>query len=366
MVVSHGPEHSISETDIAVVAEATTNVDAQVERVVDTMGFIAADFHVHAIDSPDSEVSREERVITMLAERVDFFTPSDHDIRVDFQPTVAALGVTDLISTATGSEITPFDYGHINAWPMTIDPDQVNGGSIDHGGAAPPGDDFPSKGHYNLTPAEIVEAVRTDPGTNTVHISHIYSHFGLDAGFGLAIDTAREPPQSTVPPLARRLDPDVPNLFTDAFDALEVWIGDSRGQIFDNFLGQNIGDWFNLTNQGILRTAVANSDTHRRHLTQSGVPRSMVASPTDDSGALATIADTLSANVNAGRVVGTNAPMVRGEAFASSTGQRARLELGFPTIVETVDGAVDIIVEIQSPLWAQFDRIEYYVEVMPS
>ena len=361
VVVSHGPEHSISETDIAVVAEATTNVDAQVERVVDTMGFIAADFHVHAIDSPDSEVSREERVITMLTEGVDFFTPSDHDIRVDFQPTVAALGVTDLISTATGSEITSFDYGHINTWPMTIDPNQINGGSIDHGGAAPPGDDFPSKGHYSLTPAEIIEAVRADPGTNTVHISHMYSHFGLDAGFGLAIDTALEPPQSTVPPLACRLDPDVPNLFTDAFDALEIWIGDSRGQVFENFLGQNIGDWFNLMNQGILRTAVADSDTHRLHLTQSGVPRSMVASPTDDPGALGAIADMLSASVNAGRVVGTNAPMVRVETFAGSTGQRARLELGFPTMVETDDGAVDVIVEVQSPLWAQFDRIEYYV-----
>ncbi len=360
VVVSHGPEYSSASSDIAVVAGATTPVAAQIARVLDTAGFVGSDFHVHGIDSVDAQVSRADRVHTMLAEGVDFFTPSDHEFRADFGPTIAALGVSSLVGTATSAEITTFDYGHFNAWPMTIDPAQVNGGSVDHGGAAPPGLDFPSAGNYCLTPAEIVAAAAADPGTDSVQINHIHSHFGVDGQTGLAIDTGVEPPQSLVPAAARRLPP-LANFFTDTFDALEVWIGDDRGQVYTNFLGQNIGDWFNLINQGIVRTGIADSDTHSRIGTQAGIPRSMVASPTDAPGGLGAIADTLAGNVNDGRVVGTNAPMVRVTTSAASTGQTGGLALGETRTIETTDGNVDVTVDIQSPLWAKFDRVEYYV-----
>src|SRR5262249_19644423 len=122
VVVSHGPEFSIDPQNVTITAGMTTTVNAQVARVVDSSGFVASDFHVHSIESPDSAVARKDRVITMLAEGVDFFTPSDHDIRTDYAPDVAALGASSLISTAVDAEITTFDYGHFNAWPVTIDP----------------------------------------------------------------------------------------------------------------------------------------------------------------------------------------------------------------------------------------------------
>jgi len=374
VVVSHGPEYSISETDITVSASPAPAemVNAKVEHVLDTSGFISGDFHVHSIQSADSAVKQTDRVLTMLAEGVDFFTPSEHDIRFDYGPTLAAMGVTNLISVAQSAEMTTFDYGHFNAWPMTVDPNQVNGGNVDHGGDAPGGDgqDFPSFGSYSLSPAEIIAAAHADPGTsNTVQINHIHSHFSIEDGVGLAIDTGVSPPQSGIPALARRLDPALSNLFSDTFDALEIWIGADRGQIYNNFLGTqggsaeggNIGDWFNLINQGIVRTGVADSDTHRQHLNQSGVPRSMVASPDDDPGDLGPIAETLSANVNDGRVVGTNGPMVRVEVQAASTGQVASLEGDDPLVIATTNGEVVIEVDIQSPTWAPFDRVEYYV-----
>ncbi len=168
--------------------------------------------------------------------------------------------------------------------------------------------------------------------------------------------------------LARRLNPAPLNFFTDTFDALEIWIGDDRQQIYDNFLGTvpagaggNIGDWFNLINQGILRTGISDSDTHKRVITQAGTPRNMVNSPTDAPGALAAIADTLSANVNAGRTFGTNAPMVTFTASAASTGETGGLALPLPTTIHTTDGEADITVTVQSPEWAEFDRIEFYV-----
>lgn len=364
IVVSRGHEFSISTHDVTLTAGNTTTVNAQVARVIDSTGFITADFHVHSIDSPDAAVSAIDRVTTVLAEGLDFFTPSDHDIRVPFQPVIDAMGATALVGTAVSAEITTFDYGHFNAWPMTIDPSQVNGGSVDHGGAAPAGQDFPAFGNFNLTPAQIVAAAQADPGQNTVQLNHIHSHFGIDGNSGLAIDTGVVPPQSPSSAIigpARRLDPSVPNYFDAGYDALEVWIGDDRGHIYTYFLGQNAGDWFNLLNQGILRTGVSDSDTHGEVIVQVGSPRNFVASPSDDPGALSALAETISANVNDGRSVGSNAPFVRITTDASSTAQTGGLALGLPTLISTTDGNVDVTVEVQSPLWGEFDTIELYV-----
>jgi hypothetical protein len=400
VTVSHGPEYSISNTDVTVLADPapTLLVPTQVKRVLDSTALVSADFHVHSIASPDSEVADVDRVRTMLAEGLDFFTPSDHDFLADFSSAVTDAGGDGLISIAQGQEITTFDYGHFNAWPLTIDPAQVNGGAVDHGGAAPDGLDFPSQGNFSETPADIIALAKNmpQPGAGTVQINHIHSHFGLDGGSGLAIDTGINGPVSGVPASSRRLP--AGNLFTDTFDALEIWIGDSRGQMFDNFLGQapnparggNIGDWFNLINQGIVRTGIADSDTHNRIINVAGFPRNMVSAPSDDAGAVD--APTLSTNVNAGRTFGTNAPVVRVTAFASSTGQSGGLDVGrcqgvvdctdatdcppctddsqcsvgetcttLPTTISTTDGEVQIRVNVQSADWAEFDRIEYYV-----
>ncbi|HEV7735640.1 MAG TPA: carboxypeptidase regulatory-like domain-containing protein [Candidatus Binatia bacterium] len=356
VVVSRGSRWSAYREDVTVTAGATTSVAARIVRVVDTPGFVTTEFHIHALASPDSEVSIADRIATQLAEGIDFFTPSEHDIRVDFAPYVAALGVTDLVATAPSAEITTFDYGHFNSWPVTVDPTQLNGGSVDWGRAGiAPGRDFPAYGSFSLAPGEIFAAAKADPRPNLVQINHIDSFFNTG---GLDIDTAENgtgPPQSHTPGSTRRLDPAVPNYFDANFDSLEVWNGSQA-----LFLGQNLGDWFNLLNQGILRTAVANSDSHERR-TNGGSVRSYVASAVTDPAALWTEADTLAANVTAGRAVGTNAPFMTITARAPATDAIASLGLDHPTIVATPDGHAEVTVTVRSPLWAEFDRIELYV-----
>jgi len=392
IVVSHGTEYSTDFADVVVTAGATTNVNAVIEPVIDTRGFVGSDFHVHSIDSPDAQISRADRVVAMLGEGVDFFAATDHGYRSDFSSTISDLGVGSLISTTIGQEITTFDYGHFNSWPLDFDPALANGGFVDHGGAAAAGFDYPSAGSYSLTPAEIIALAHGDytGGTNTVQVNHIHSHFGLEGGSGLAIDTGVEPPTSGVAASIHRLDPLVPNYFSDTFDALEVWIGESLSQIEGNFLGRNAGDWMNMINQGIISTGIADSDTHRRFITQSGFPRSMVAAVEDDPGSIDQ--DEISANVNAGRVIGTNGPMVRVTAYASSTGESGGLDLGrctgvsactnttdcppcsttadcgigetcsaLPTTISTSNAEVDITVDVQSPAWARFDKVEFFV-----
>lgn len=354
LVVSRGSRWSAMPQTVTVVEGTVTDTLSAIVPVVDTPGFVTTEFHIHALPSPDSEVAIDDRILTQLAEGIDFFTPSEHDIRVDFAPRVAALGLADLVATAPSAEITTFDYGHFNSWPVTVDPTQVNGGSVDWGRPGSlPGQDFPSYGSFSLTPGEIFAAAHADPRPNLVQINHIDSFF--NAG-GLDIDTAENdtgPPQSHTPGAARRLDPAVANYFDDRFESLEVWNGSQSA-----FLGQNVGDWFNMLNQGILRTAVANSDSHERR-TNGGSVRSYVASAVTNPADLWDQADALAANVVSGRAIGTNAPFVRIEAASGDA--VAALSLDRPTMIPVTGGTATVTVTAESPSWAEFDTIELYV-----
>ena len=361
VAISHGPRYSAYTENVTITENVVTTVDAQLARVIDTPGFIAGDFHVHSIASPDSEVTNEDRVATMLAEGMDFFTPSDHDIRIDFTPVLAKMGVSDIISTAQSAEITTFDYGHFNSWPVTYDPNQVHHGGVDWGrdGIAA-GQDFPSLGSYNLTPEEIYDTAHNDPKANLIQINHVRSFFSTE---GLDIDTAEGgvgPATSHVDPATRRLAGTIStNLYDDGYDALEVWIGtDGRSGDISTFLGQNLGDWFNLLNYGELHSGVTDSDTHQKRTTQINA-RSYVASTVTNPGLLAAEDENLAANVVAGKLTGTNSAFV---TVTATTGLgSAGLGAGDSTLVQTNDTNATIDVTVKSPTWAEFDKIQIFV-----
>jgi hypothetical protein len=370
VVVSHGTEYSVYEEDVTITAGNLTSVSAQIAPVIDTTGFISADFHVHQVHSPDSEVSLPDRVVSALAEGLEFLPPSDHEHRTDLSGLVASMGADDKLSVAGNNENTTPDYGHFNAWPVEFDTAAPNGGALDwaSAGGSPPaaGTDFPSFGSYNMPPSEIFASLLADPGVDSVQINHHDTFFGPG---GLSIDTAYIPPRDFATNSLKRLDPSITNLWDDGFTALETWQGTGRGDIFNRFYAHNLGDWFNLINQGIVRGAVGDSDTHKLLADAISYPRTYVASPTDDASALDDSSATLeglATNVNEGRVVATNGPFIRVTSSAASTGQSGGHALGDPTLIATTNGAATIDVHIESPLWAQFDRIEYYVNTVPT
>ena len=365
LVVSRGPRYSAFKADITIVPGEVTAVQAEIVRLIDDRGFVHGDFHVHSIDSPDAEVTREERVAVMLAEGMDFFTPSDHGVRADFGPTLRAMGVDDLIGVAASSETTTFDYGHFNSWPVTVDPASISGGAFDWAGAAPPGSDFPVYGNYNLSPADIISGLKDNPMDNLVQINHIGSHFG--AG-GLAIDTGLTPPASAADLASRRLDPSLENAFDSGFDALELWIGtNGRGGILAGFLGENAGDWFNLINQGLFRIGIANSDTHDRRFTRVSA-RTLIASDTSDPMALAADPEKLAESVLAGKAVGTNAPFLLLELQGAFDGRQqvSGLRLDQDTTLRA-DAGSDVLITatVHTPAWAQVDSVEFYINNQP-
>lgn len=365
LILSRGPRYSVFKKRITISPGEMTMVAGEITQIVESEGFVHGDFHVHSIDSPDAEVTREERVAVYLAEGMDFFTPSDHGIRVDFTSTLQDMGVENLIGTASSSETTTFDYGHFNSWPVTVDAEQLGGGSLDWGRSAEPGMDFPEYGSYVLSPQEIIEGLHADPMDNLVQINHVASHFGSD---GLAIDTGLTPPRSMTDPVSRRLDPQLDNAFSDSFDALEVWIGtNGRRGIFGQFLEQNAGDWFNLINQDIVRIGIANSDSHDRRFTRISA-RNFIASDLNGGSELSAGAEQLAASVRQGKTIGSNAPFLLLDARGSFEGQEqhAGLRLSDSTHMSVdAGGDVELRVEVLTPQWAQIDRIDFYINNQP-
>lgn len=358
VVVSRGPEYSVQKQRVAVVSGATTEVEATLVRVVDTAGFAAADYHVHLINSFDCSVTRDERILTMMAEGVDFFAATDHDFVTDLRADITRLGGDAFVASVPGVETTTFNLGHFNMWPLELDPTSHIGGPPDWGRAGvAPGMDFPSLGSYDLSPGELFALA---PAGAVVQANHFNSqNLGY---FHLAgIDTAMNPPQSFSDPTRIRQNPALPNLYDDGLTALELWIDSSRGQaaVFEE---ANLGDWFNLLNQGRIKTGTADSDTHTTAIIQAGGPRNYVASTVDDPPSMTPAA--LAESVNAGNVVGSNGPFIR-ITLEGDGGELAGLEVGLPHVV-TATSTATLHLNIQSPAWAEFDTIDVYVNTQPT
>jgi len=88
---SRGPEHTLDEKVVEVLADQLTELRFLVERVVDTEGLVAVDAHMHTLKS-DGSVTAEERVMSVVAEGVEVAVATDHFFANDYAPAVAAAG----------------------------------------------------------------------------------------------------------------------------------------------------------------------------------------------------------------------------------------------------------------------------------
>jgi hypothetical protein len=369
--VSRGTEWSLHTEPVTISAGETTTVLAALARVLDTEGWISADYHVHMIDSPDSRISRSNRIRSFAGEGVDVIVATDHAYVTDLDPDIAATGFSAFVNATPGEEITTFDYGHFNSYPLAPDPTRPQTrGSTDHAGAAPPGMDFPSRGFFNLPPAEIEAAVMNDPrhaGLDTVlQVNHIDSYFDP-----LKIDTGATPPRSFLgpgEPAGFRLDPSISNFFHHT-PALELWNGESANKI-DEFLDLRAGIWMNLLNQGLPTTFIADTDTHQFHRLASAGARTWTPSSTD---VVADISDNeIGRAVRAGKAVGGQGVFLTARLLATD-GSNGEASLAGPvasgtspasaaagTLISVSNGEVDVEIHVQAPEWAPYDRILLY------
>jgi len=369
--VSRGTEYSAwtAPLEVEPAPAPPARVEARIGRVLDTRGFVSSDFHVHQLKSSDSRIANRTRVLQFAGEGVDNLVATDHDRHTDLRPFIAAEGLEDFLFSTVGEEITTFDYGHFNAYPLGIDPDRISGGSTDWAGAAEPGRGFPdsSPPAYTLLPGEIFDAVHetrrrsggllNDSPAVAVQVNHIGSHFSP-----LKIDTADPPLRSRLSDAEkaeRRFDPATPaGDFFHPFDALEVWNGYTRGQQSE-FLDERIGIWMNLLNQGLPTTAIFDTDSHGFFNTRSAGARSWTPSSSDEPREIDV--EEVGFAVKDGKVVGGQGLYVQARLVDPDDPARsAGFGLHDPTQLSVSGGEVLLEVRVQAPRWAEYDRIEIY------
>jgi hypothetical protein len=369
ILVSRGTEWSVA-SQVVSVEPGTPSQELQftLHHVAPAEGYVASEYHVHQIGSMDAPVNHERRVASVLAEGLELFASTDHDYVSDLQPVIETLGVAALVRNIPGLEVTPFAYGHFNAWPITPDRDTPNLGAIDWArGAA----------GYAMIPGEIFSAMRAR-GAQVVQINHPRSTAGV-LGFlqffdraGLQFDyqgrqIIGDLASAPVPNDWLRL-PEV-SLWDDGFNALEVWnrisVEDSNGDGVREIASLDIvmRDWFNFLTLGLEVSPMGNSDTHEAYRNPAGMPRTYVRVGDDSAAALESgdiVADTLAtlSGAMSRDIVVTNGPHIQ----VSVAGQTSSA-LG--AVIDGTSGAVTLDVTIVAPDWAAFDTLEIFANATP-
>lgn len=349
----HGPFWSLS--------RQTVQVDPSMQALDFTLrslnqlkppGTLSADLHVHGAASFDSSIPDFDRVLSFAASDIDVIVSTDHDVVHDYAEIVRQLGLQAQLSTVTGVETTghipwlkvpgyiyPLVIGHYNFWPLKYDPAlPLNGAPYDE----------------LVEPGELFD--RAKPlftASGVIELNHPWSpaEFGRDLGFPRAIflDCTKDLPGSD--------DGSNNGVFVRSpkggfhnhgHDAQEV----INGSQADGLLPYR-AFWFYMLNQGLLKTGTANSDSHSLVDSTIGMPRNVVwantqAGPTFD-------VEVLNAAIKAGRVLGTNGPIIT----ATIEGVPGSGNFGFSPL--TPGPGSRVRVTVTAAPWVPVDEVRFVV-----
>ncbi|TXD38933.1 hypothetical protein FRC98_00595 [Lujinxingia vulgaris] len=331
---------------VSVSAGEEVMVEAEIAEVIDTTGALSADFHIHAMYSPDSNVSEEQRVLDFMSGGLDVMVSSDHDAISDFGAAIVRLGAQAQIASVVGSEITTSNLGHINAFPLRRDAGARRGGPLD----------WSNDGGLHLTLQEVVDRTREHPGEQVIQLNHPRKPMGAIGLLEADVITG----QSFADPAARRMtDAFVDEvsgdtgLWTDDFDAIEVLNGFSEGDFWSSMRW-----WLAMVGRGFSPTATAVSDTHGVYGSLAASPRSFVMVDEGKDNAQTMVIDHLVERIKDGAVVGTTGPFMKVEIVSADQ------EVAGPgDVLDATSGEVTLKVDLQLTDWIDVDRLDLYINV---
>jgi hypothetical protein len=317
--VSRGLEWSIDVHRRVRVGPEGVAISSRLDHVVETPGWLSADFHVHAARSPDSIVPMPHRIIEFVSDGVDMIVSTDHNVVADYRPVIEALGVQELITSAPGDELTTASWGHFGAFPLPRDLEQPGQGAVLV---------------QARSPKEIFAGVRRHAPEAVIDVHHPR----LDPSVGYF----------TIGGLDPHADKASRRGFSFDFDAVEVLNGyqDPVRRSVD----RTIDDWLGLLNHGHLATATGNSDTHHLTYNIGGYPRNFVR-VRDDRPAAVTAAE-VAGSLKAHHAFFTTGPIVRFKVGPADIGDLAPAPGGHAVADLAVDAAP----------WISVDRVILYVD----
>jgi len=312
-------------------------------------GTLTGDFHVHHGASFDSSLPAVDRVLSFLSTGVDVIAATDHDVVTTYAEVLDDLGARDRLVVMPGVELTPNvlwfkkagtdvpkTVGHFNFWPLRHD------ALLPRNGA--PWDEL-------LEPGAMMDAIEplwSNPAAAVRQMNHPLTDakLGRDQGFlrmigydprkpieagrSFAADVLLRSPRGG----RRNID----------FDTQEVMTGAHRR---DWIRYRTL--WFSFLSQGLVRAGVANSDTHTFAIEQAGYPRNLVFGHHSVANFDAV---TFNAAVRAGKVVGTNGPVLD-----------VRLDLGATPSLTPIAAGRDgmVVVDLGVAPWIPVTEVRFVV-----
>ena len=351
-----GPFATVARESVVLEPGETVRVELDVARLdVAPAGTLSSDFHVHGGASFDSTVPDFDRVQAFLAANIDVVAATDHDIVWDYADARAALGADSRMVVMVGLETTghilfdltpgnvvPQVIGHWNVWPLT----------------------YAASGPYRGAPwDELVEPGAlfdrfVDAGwprdTGIIQLNHPWAaaQFGRDLGFPRAVGV-----DATLP-LPRDFDgtgqglvlrtPDGASFGNAEYHTQEVMNGTANEDLLPYR-----AYWFYLLNQGIVRGGTANSDSHGLVDNVLGTPRTLVYT---DQTVRSFDEAAFNADVRAGRMIGTNGPVIEVSTTDASGAPRT------PSIEAFAPDASGMLhIRVSAAPWVPVDEIRVVV-----
>lgn len=358
VLVSRGPEYSIHPNTFPTVPgqavdlrTADGTVDTVLARVIDTTGWVSADLHTHAVNSPDSIVDNQLRALTFAGDGLDVLVATDHDAVTDYAPVIAQTGLSPFLSSVVGEEVSPMEWGHYNLFPLPFDAaNKVNGGALDWAGGE----------GATLSVAEIFAAGRA-MGARTIQVNHARGSLG---GFtALQIDT--DTFATHADPALFRMEPQPGATATDSklisaeFTAFEILNpGDDNLDATTAVSRGKFNDWFTLLSRGKLVAGTGVSDTHYANLATGW--RTWVQTGTDAPAQFSDV--TFSDRLNALHATVSNGPFVTMTAYrVNGAGQQVTAAVGIGETVPPDQQELGVTVDIQVPAYLDVTRVELYM-----
>jgi hypothetical protein len=373
LVVTRGPEYQITSKMVTLTAGQFTAEQLRLEPAYESPGWVAGDFHIHSQPSTDSGLPIEQRVISCAAEGLEVAVATDHNYITDYAPAIAASGLDPWLLGIPGVELTTFEMGHFNGYPLKIDRGSTRGGEFVWA---------------NQPPQKLFDQLRAlavDPAKGIVQVNHPrQTVLGYFASFFIDPATA-EPytPAGILGVFAPYGEEFGADQFSYDFDAIELLTGKKIENVHD-FVAPNplppgphpdpqpvpgqvvigsdgrpkfpgvVETWFTMLDRGHKATGMGTSDTHHLLGDEPGYARTLlyVGEGKDTPGGFSR--DDVIDAIHAHRAITTNAPFLE---MTTGDGKPGSM---IGDTVRAQGGGVDVRIRVRAPAWAKVDRLKVY------
>jgi hypothetical protein len=379
---SRGLEYSVAKKRVTVASGGVAAVEARLKRVIKTPNAISADFHVHSGRSLDTAAALRDRVSAFAAEGVEVMVSTDHDKNVDYSSFISSFGLTSRMTSIIGNEVTgsvpsppdfPNSFGHINAWPLVLSPNDPRDGAIQDEYVAP---NWIYK-RLRDAGAEVIQYNHVRAGVSGITTIGFFNNIGcnrcandIDMTCNVDGDCPAVPaPQDctcvgyqpdrpiTMAPNDILLDDGILGPGTTAntdgitnldWDVMELANGGKDG----DFPGwrQVRRDWLSLLNQGIYKPATGVSDSHRITVEHAGWARSFVLGVGDDPATLNVT--NFNNQIKAGAMMVSSGPFIDFTVRPQGGSDIAIGQLGSAT-----SSSVRLRIKVRSPAWMPVEEV---------